>query len=160
MQEKSLLFFPRSHNHNLYSMRKSIWDTNYARWKAHTLCSLRLTPSNSTTQNLEFSPLGTLGMITPIITHNALTFPHRNRTTSEQTKATEECQWSRIGGCKSNHCGSLQSHDCVVAAKPSAQKQRLVLGTAPQCWELLQLLTITPRKAFGVWTFVPHELVL
>lgn len=36
MHEKSLAFFPRSHNYNLNFMCKSIWNTNYARWKAHT----------------------------------------------------------------------------------------------------------------------------
>lgn len=158
--KKSLLFFPRSHNHNLNFMCKSIWDTDYAKWKAHTLCSLRLTPSNSITENLEFSPVGTLGMIITIITLNALAFPYSNKTTFEQTKAAEKRQWSRAGGCKTNHCGSLQSHDCTVAANTSAQRRRLVLGMAPECWELLQLLKITASKAFGTWTFVPHEPVL
>lgn len=115
-------------------MCKSIWDTNCARWRADTLWSLRLTPSNSTTQNLEFSPLGTLGMITTVTAHNALTFPYSKKTTFEQTKATEKCQWSRTGGCKTNPCGTLQSHYCVVPAKTSAQRQSLALGMAPQ-WE-------------------------
>lgn len=100
MHEKSLVFFPRSHNPNLNLMCKSIWNTNYARWKAHTLCSLRLTPPNSITENLEFRTLGALGMITTIITHNALTLPHSKETTFEETKASEKWQWRELEDVK------------------------------------------------------------
>lgn len=159
MHEKSLVFFPRSHNPNLNFMCKSIWDTNYARWKAHTLCSLRLTPPRSITQNLEFSPLGALGMITTIIAQNALTFPYSKETTFEETKASEKWQWSRTGGWKTKHCGTPEAwlgcasqHLCPETAPCS--------GHGPTVLRTPQLLKITPSKAFGVWTFVPHEPVL